>query len=526
MFGTPLAYESEDPTVMLRPVIEKLLRESPSNPSASNVGSAENVPRGIVEWDRKLAALVIFYGGVSSHRELARKILENVQDDDKHGTKSGTPLEERLYECLHKTWWKYKPRSGYSLRFREIIIGQINAYIGAQSAVRMTPAIFVNGGYEEFCRVFPKEPWWQIFRIIESDAEQMEALPPPHGPAVEDDVAYLLRVSRSLKFDLGSAAVARGKVDQKFYYRTPEAVAKWEQVISAQRYPLYDHCRDALSAFTRAEVWRQFFFAEDGRAITMLGGGSASKDLVLIDGALAHLPTSERLQYTIADISPVMAHSAYQVVDANLRRDGIKDRVNLETAWCDFLHLQEITNSIRPMGKRVAWLIPGNTFGNMNEREFLKSIKRKGNDGDLLVIGTEIVDPSRLASSIRQSAHHYDIPEVRDFVSPALMAVWHELKTAKSIEDLEKLIKPVPRFGDDNEHSVVPGAVTIELCLTLEGQLPLALLTSTKYDPMKLVDFVERRGFKNEAIIDSNMSRQYKQFVFRFVPGLPSDSSD
>jgi len=336
-------------------------------------------------------------------------------------------------------------------------------------------------------------------------------------------------------------------------------VANWDGVISAKKYPLYDYCLDSLSALTNKNVWRRFFSKEGASGIVMLGGGSATKDLVLIRSALTLLPVGDILQYRIVDISDCMAHFARQIVDTNLRREGIEQRVDIEELQCDFMSLPDIAASTRPNGKNVAWVIPGNTFGNINEREFLCSLGEVASHNDLFVIGTEIVDPQNPDLTITKSAEHYRIPAVRKFVSPALSVIWHEFDVAHPFKRLEKKIRvaatpaeqrnrrqaphsqrastPLPdstTVGAHNPHSEIPKAQTIELSISLaKGTPPVTLLTSTKYEPTELVKFVESFTFKNgaftfrkEQIIDTMKSPYYKQFVFRFVRSLNHGTSE
>jgi hypothetical protein len=64
----------------------------------------------------------------------------------------------------------------------------------------------------------------------------------------ENDVTALMIVPKRIKFELTSDWADRhDRIDQKFYYLTPDAVANWEGVISAGAYSLYEECREALS---------------------------------------------------------------------------------------------------------------------------------------------------------------------------------------------------------------------------------------------------------------------------------------
>jgi hypothetical protein len=489
---------------------------------------------GIADWPSKRAALWTIYGGVSSNRELAHKITLGMPNPS-----SGASVLERCVECLSKTWPKYRPRGGYSLEFRDRIITQINKLIrgnlpnptGEAIVGPMTADVFVNQPYSTFRRIFPQNPWGTILAVAAGE-ERLESRNDRFTTENKNKATYLQHVSSELTFELPKAAIARGKVDQKLYYGNYEAVDNWEGVISARRYALYGHCRDALISVTQTDIWQDFFAKHNGCAIVMLGGGSASKDLILIQSALEKLPVKERLWYTIADYSFAMSHSARRLVDANLRREGLASRITLDTAWCDFLQLEEVTKAYRPDGARTAWLIPGNTFGNLDEGRFLASIRNEAEEGDILVIGVETIDPKQKPTSIREARTRYKIAEVYEFVSPALMAVWHGLGTTASIKSLKQRIDT--RICSEKEHSAVPGSITIELFLDL-SKIPkrrikrrpsrrrapkrsLTLLTSTKYDPTNLIGFVERFGLKSEAIVDAPQFAHYKQFVFRFLP--------
>jgi hypothetical protein len=447
-------------------------------------------PHGVVEWPDKLIALKILYGGVSTDRELARKIMAGDPDP-----RQGSNLLDQIVDLIKTQWLLHTPTGGLSKIYIRRVLDQINVRISEyEPNKKMSEFTLVQQRYAEFRAFLP---------------EHLRELIPSHHPSYlddsasyvsfdeDDDVAHIMWIPRHLKFETIKAGVDRGHIDQKFCYLTPDAVAHWEGVVSSGQYALYDHCRDTLAEFATCDLWRDFFEKENGRGIMMLGGGSASKDILLIQSALRHLTNGEVLKYRIVDISNYMGLSAFQLVDAHLRGNELRQRVDLIAVHWDFMHLRRLTDRIRTKNEKLAWFMPGNTFGNINEAQFLRSLSSKAENGDILVVGAEILQPGNRQSSIEIARTHYENREIRDLVSPALTAIWRELNSRLSFKEMQNQIRVEVR--ERNEHSAVRDAVTIELALPLKDLI--VLLTSTKYSSDGLVDYARGFGFEKEMIV-------------------------
>jgi hypothetical protein len=462
-------------------------------------------------------------GGISSDLQLARVIAKTFPLEQQ-APADGKPLDQRFSDAMRK-WSKSAPgrlskgkkRPSYSTTLMRAIIKQLNELMKVEgNDGRMTADVFIHATYEEFCEALPATWNWIPTR---NSSNPFNSHSEDVNEADEDDEVLVSRRHRDIKFELASSVVRSGIVDQKFYYRTLEAVDNWEGVISAGSYPLYEWCKDSLTGLAMTETWKAFF-RNGGGGIVMLGAGGASKDLVMIRGALNNIDPSTRLNYTIIDISHFMSTTTHGIVHANLHRDNLLGRVDLRTLECDFVNLHKVAKSVRRRSpKPLAWILPGSTIGNLNEYEFLRSVSVAMRPGDLLIIGAETLS-SGDDKLVQESAGHYRNQAVRTFLSPALIAIWQELKTSQSPDQLARSIRINARHWPKNPYSKVPRATTIEQSLPLKDGAGMVLLTSTKYEAEELISFVEQEefGFARTTVVPTRLSDQYQQFVFRLVP--------
>jgi len=234
-----------------------------------------------------------------------------------------------------------------------------------------------------------------------------------------------------------------------------------------------------------------------------------------------------------------MLHASFQEVDASLTDSGQKPKVNLRPLVRDFMDLSGTTEIIRPSGKNVAWFILGGTIGNINEEEFIQSIRREARAGDLFIIGAETVGAETRETMRDLLVSKYKNTAVRNFVMAPLRAAWHDLQIGGDISRaFDKILVDVT-VGKENIHSAVPRAATVELSVMSSAKgfaafmhrvmgaprlqeskdnRKIVLLTSTRYDEIELVRFVARRGFQLQETVTSPLNSLYKQFVFSLLP--------
>lgn len=306
---------------------------------------------------------------------------------------------------------------------------------------------------------------------------------------------------------------AKGRIDHKLYYMSPDSVEIWTAVIDAGQYRQYDECKAAYVDLVNTALWREFFLCASSDGLVMLGGGAPPKDLIAIRSVLDLAP-DKRLNYALVDFSPFMLESTFHIVDATLLREQRRSRVRMYLVKWDFLDMSGVADKLRRRGQNVAWLLPGGTIGNLDERDVFAAVANVATPGDLFVIGADTLSPDD-ASPVKNSVKEkYEIPEIKRFVESPIRAAWHDLGLDGSIEATLNLVQVRLVEGDDNRHSAVPAATTVEVFLVIAGR-KVTLLTSSRYSDKHFIAFAEQYGFSLSATIPSPLNPRYKQFVFR-----------
>lgn len=333
------------------------------------------------------------------------------------------------------------------------------------------------------------------------------------------DLHHMLFLIDTEPDKLSSHVKSTRRVDQKFYYLSPESDGIWDSIASHGGYKQYNQCRSALEKLFESSVCDNFFTDGQIDSIVMLGGGSASKDTLIIEEVLKLLPPNILLNYTIIDYSNYMLKSTFRKIYSYLVDRHLTNRVNLQIIEHDFLRLQEI-KEFRNAYKNIAWMIPGGTIGNIKEGAFLDSVSSVAMNGDLLFIGAETIELGN-NKMYNEIIDKYKNQDVEKYLLIPLKSIWHELNKEngirnKKIHTTESAIKGrdvkiVPGFN--NGHSDVIGSGTLEISLKINGQKYI-LFTSTRYAETGLINFVTKKKFSHKTSIASPIEDRYKYFVF------------
>jgi hypothetical protein len=259
-------------------------------------------------------------------------------------------------------------------------------------------------------------------------------------------------------------------------------------------------------------------------AVVLGGGGAPEKDMVLINSLLnSTAGKSARVHYVLVDVSFYMLVYSYRFLDSVLRKQGARKRVALEMVVCDIMDLRGARNQLRRNGKNVTWFIPGGTLGNLNESQFFRSIEYKSEADDLLVVGAECFSEESRDKLLSELETQYDMSDdaIRNFATAPLRSSWHDLGVEESLDEVVKKIELRILSGDDNVYSQVPGAITIEGSVKIDGS-KVVLFTSSRYTEEGLLKIAYGRGFKHETSVESPLNKNFKQLVFRRTASAPT----
>lgn len=496
--------------------------------------------RGIRDWKDKMKDLENLLGAFGN-QHLAEAILGCDRQ-----TKSLTAQQAEQVASLvgsFKSWklGKSDPTGHVGRRFRANVCARLTEQFEKRGLTAPSHeeifSLLVRGSYSQFHnKCIPDDQREAV--VLPRDVERAELTPiqenvaptrtagepklsqPTPAAAALNAAArssyHPVWVHRNTRYETPKDGILRGRIDQKLHYLTPDAADHWRGVIDADGYRQYEECKAALRTFSSGKLWREFVQVEGADGAVLLGAGAPHKDFIILKSLAELASANSAIHYALVDYSFYMLDSSFQAVDRMLTSSGLHDRVQLTPVMHDFLDLRS-AEKLRLGDRRVAWFILGGTIGNINERQFLRSVASVASEGDLLVIGAETVELGAAEVVEEALAKKYQLPEIREFLRPALQAVWHELKLSGLIDEALSQLKPHVVSGIDNEHSVVEGTKTVEVAMTVKGRR-MILLTSTRYDDEPLQQFAKRFGFISEAPVVSDLNPQYKLFPFRFIP--------
>lgn len=458
-----------------------------------------NKPHKITDWDQKREALNTVLG-VWTNEELVRSTLGPQATEDEVATIAGSL----------KSWNSHRPTGSSGKRFcQKLAEWFVNA--GSRADIGHIKHVIVDGSYKEFCSLIPQDR--RLGLVLTKPA----APPPPAADSIDDRFVaiYVLRHPPSQTL---STAFARRRIDQKFHYMTPDAAANWKGIVDSGVYKQYGDCHSALREVCESDLWRSFFTSDGGVGCVMLGCGAPSKDVLLINAMLGVASPDVSVQYTMVDFSSFMLKSSIHAVEAILRNQGNRSRVKLHQLESDFLDLtRRETVLLQGAGRPAVWLITGGTIGNLDEREFLTSMRRIVRPGDLFIMGAETISIEDQQVPVDQLRKKYDTPEVRRFVEAPLHSLWRE--TGRDMDELKSALRRIKIDvvdGLQQGHSAVPGAWSVEVSLDIDG-VKLVLATSTRYDEAEFVAFAGKYRLELEWSVPSPLNARYKQMVFKVL---------
>jgi hypothetical protein len=461
--------------------------------------------KGIFDFDKKfeaIEALASSRKGGGTDQQIAAWILQVPTTHCDATRLAGSFKSWRWSETGHA------PTGEIGQKFVGAVIERLKEF-GCTSPV--VGGVFLNAPYEEFWNLFPD----RIKAALKSPIQLHRQI---NGHVSHDDAFHRLWVSRSLALERTKAE--RGRIDQKFYFLNPDSAHTWREVINSGQYRQYLECSDALEEFLAdndVRLWRNFISSENADGAVMLGGGAPSKDLAVIGGMLDYAPEGIRVHYALVDISIYMLMSSIQLIESSLILENRRRSVELSPLICDFMNLKGAAPRLRRRGKNIAWFLPGGTIGNLNELAFFQSIHQEAQAGDLLVIGAETLGTVDLEAEKEALIKKYRHPAVRGFLGTPLRAAWHELKIHMSLDEALDHLAIDMVDGLSSKHSTVPGSATVEISISARGEKTV-LITSTRYAEKDFCEFGRGFYFKHEMTVSSRRNKNYKQFVFRYVP--------
>jgi len=243
----------------------------------------------------------------------------------------------------------------------------------------------------------------------------------------------------------------------------------------------------------------------------LCGGGSPSKDLVIINGLLDQpdLPDGQ-VDYVILDVSPWMLFSSSWYLEETLPGVRGGERVRIIPVCGDVQGMEQLDVFSRGAG-RTLFAITGGTIGNLSETRFFERLGRVARDDDLLIISADCLDGT--AGHAEKLISKYNHSEMQRFIAPAIHALIREFELEESFNQAFKRVRVNVAEGDE-ALSDVPGSAAVTLTATI-GDREIVIVSSTRYIPENLELFARSWGWEKVDTVASPLNPSFNQFLFR-----------
>ncbi|NOZ73345.1 MAG: L-histidine N(alpha)-methyltransferase [Chloroflexi bacterium] len=471
--------------------------------------------RGILDHPRKLELLYALTNCTRGPLALLIKMWDKMPEGERQNLHTGNDhkLRADALRKYHKRLGGSDPRGGDTGRdYLKLVESTLKQLGWVQDNLQ---AFFIDSSYEDFSAQVPS-------RTINSSYSVRRLVDQNH----REPGVISMKFARSRRPPSIEEMWERGQVDQLLVYYTEDAAKNWQTVTKNKMYAQFDQCEEALKLLLKSEKWSDFCQKKHPDGIVSLGAGSASKDLIILDGLRKH--NDAPLTFTLVDYSPPMLEDTATQIEEGLDERGIQNSIELIPLRADFMELQPY-RSIRRHGTPVIFFIAGGTIGNVNESELLRAIERCSEPGDWFIVGLETIpEGTEKSSEVKAKFENellkkYNQPYARKLLAPALERIWKKLGHTKPFKDksfeavVAENIVPRPAWGRGKAFSTVSKSMSI-VFEVIGDENPITLLASTRYDEEEFLKFVSEFGFIKAEATTSKENPKYRMLALEYAP--------
>lgn len=158
---------------------------------------------------------------------------------------------------------------------------------------------------------------------------------------------------------------------------------------------------------------------------------------------------------------------------------------------------------VRSPGRRAVYLLLGNTFGNIDERAMLRSLRAVARRGDLVIFSQEFLETDAGRNPDEAILARYQSADMR-----ALFAAPFAYLDAKQIPLHIRITRGYPRY------SVLRRTRTVVACKVIGGRR-IESIHSNRYDEEEFGKLLRRSGFEPIMRVPSPQNPFYKYVVAR-----------
>jgi Histidine-specific methyltransferase, SAM-dependent len=277
----------------------------------------------------------------------------------------------------------------------------------------------------------------------------------------------------------------------------------WAHVADDASYSYYKACLHTLDAMLATESWRQRSRAV--RSYIDLGVGTGEKLRRFAARTLSDT-APDRLGLILLDVNARMLAAARHGLTAGLIASGT---VDLVTAHARFEQLNQVMRhpAIRATGwagSQAAFLLLGNTFGNLHEERMLGLLRSVAKRDDLLILSLEL-------GAVGPALNDMDEIVERYRKSKTIHAIF-----SSPLKYLEGSVSPldITWIEADARLTSLPGTRTVVGRVFVDGR-EVIVARSNRYDQDELLRLFLRHGFMP---LEAHYRREtgfYRYLIFR-----------
>lgn len=301
---------------------------------------------------------------------------------------------------------------------------------------------------------------------------------------------------------------ADGKLDQKFLYLDAESVRRWKRLTTGRKYETYEDCLSALELFLGAGYWVQLIDKGEIDAVVDLGVGSGQKDQNIIESILLR-STPGSLKFSGIDTSFYMLEATLDELRF-LEKENV-GRLSAHGFRADFMDLRTIAKDLRAE-RRTAFFILGNTFANVQETQFMLSMQKTMEHGDLLVIGAEFSDVGATGETKARTRRQFENEHLYSFAITPIESISHK----PSLDETGKVVQI--EISEPHAFSDLQKARAVVIRVKA-GNRDIIVAHSNRYEEAEFIHFVEHYGFKLREKTPSERNPKYHILAFERVKG-------
>jgi hypothetical protein len=444
---------------------------------------------GIRDWEAKRFVLRSLFGVASD-----KGLVEDISIEFKLGLgEDRLDVVRRLYDT-YRRWNQNLPTGAWSLEFWRRVI--------ADQKLRVRSQTLWTSGIVDFIGYFPDDTDRQnaVKEILADqpgliDLDTQAALKEKYlsSSAVVVSVSpqelngqYQIVSNEHVNFEGPNSGLVEGSVRVDQFYNCPESAKAWIELIDAARYQMYLDCLVSLRRMSETASWKEAHSNNGDRVLVSLGGGgSPEKDVVLFESIVKLLQQDQKLMYFVSDISPFMLHQTAKALLRLVVKNGIAPKVDLRFHINDFLKLQRTFS--RPKGNgTITWTLLGGTIGNVNELQFFQSINGPSQRDDLLLIGIDTLRDGETNEEFQgRMEQQYNSKETESLLLAPMFRGQNQGVTDSSVR------LSFPKKSDESKYSNVPNSKTVAFH---HGDCCIA--RSTRYVFDEFLSFVNDLGWR------------------------------